>query len=130
MCTQARFLAGAMFSLGLLASGCSSVPYDGTSGMMESGVRTSIYSTLDSTALVYTNPAAAITDFAHAHPLSFHFAVTTPHARAERTRLEQAGATCFVEEAPPDGSVLIMMRDPWGVPLQLCQRTTPFPATP
>ena len=79
---------------------------------------------------LYTNPAAAITDFAHAHPLSFHFAVTTPHARAERTRLEQAGATCFVEEAPPDGSVLIMMRDPWGVPLQLCQRTTPFPATP
>ena len=58
MCNQTRFLAGAMFSLGLLVSGCSSVTYDGTSGMMDSGVRTSIYSTLDSTALVYTNPAA------------------------------------------------------------------------
>jgi catechol 2,3-dioxygenase-like lactoylglutathione lyase family enzyme len=77
---------------------------------------------------LYTNPAASMTDFANAHPLTFHFAVVTPHARAERTRLEQAGATFFVEETPPDGSVLIMMRDPWGVPLQLCQRTTPFPA--
>ena len=25
------------------------------------------------------------------------------------------------------GTLLIMLRDPWGVPLQLCQRTQPFP---
>ena len=27
----------------------------------------------------------------------------------------------------PDGSRLTMMRDPWGLPLQLCQRAKPFP---
>ena len=77
---------------------------------------------------LYTNLAATITDFASAHPLSFHFAVVTHAARNERARLEKAGATFFVEDALPDGSVLIMMRDPWGVPLQLCQRATPFPS--
>ena len=75
---------------------------------------------------LYTNLAATITDFASAHPLSFHFAVVTHAARDERSRLEKAGATFFVEDALPDGSVLIMMRDPWGVPLQLCQRAKPF----
>jgi hypothetical protein len=40
--------------------------------------------------------------------------------------LEKAGARLFLEEPLPDGSRLIMMRDPWGVPLQLCQRAKPF----
>jgi glyoxylase I family protein len=79
------------------------------------------------TAELYTNPAAAVPDYAAAHPLCFHFAVFTPDAHAARLRLEQAGATLFLEERPPDGSVLIMMRDPWGVPVQLCQRAKPFP---
>ena len=75
----------------------------------------------------YTNPKAAIPDYKTAHPLNFHLAVVAADARAERTRLEKAGATLFLEDPQPDGSLLIMMRDPWGVPLQLCQRTVPFP---
>ena len=62
-----------------------------------------------------------------AHPLQFHFAVVAKDARAERARLEKAGAKLFVEDTLPDGSLLIMMRDPWGVALQLCQRAKPFP---
>ncbi len=76
---------------------------------------------------LYSNPKAAIPDYFTAHPLSFHMAVATKDAAAERRRLEAAGATLFLEEPQPDGSMLIMMRDPWGVPLQLCQRTVPFP---
>ena len=76
---------------------------------------------------LYSNPKAAYPDYAQAHPLLFHIAVVAPDAKAERTRLEQAGATFFSEDPQPDGSLLIMMRDPWGVPLQLCQRTKPFP---
>jgi catechol 2,3-dioxygenase-like lactoylglutathione lyase family enzyme len=76
---------------------------------------------------LYSNPSAAVTDFASAHPLCFHFAVVSGAAREDCARLEKAGAKFFVEDALPDGSVLIMMRDPWGVPLQLCQRTKPFP---
>ncbi len=75
---------------------------------------------------LYTNPAAAIPDYASAHPLCFHVAVVASDAAAERARLERAGATFVVEDALPDGSRLMMMRDPWGVPLQLCQRAVPF----
>lgn len=76
---------------------------------------------------LYTNPAAAIPNYAAAHPLCFHLAVIAADATAERFRLEAAGATLALEEPLPDGSLLIMMRDPWGVPLQLCQRARPFP---
>ncbi len=76
---------------------------------------------------VYNNPKGPIPDYAASHPLTFHFAVYTTDARAERARLEKAGATLFLEDPLPDGSLLIMLRDPWGVPLQLCQRAKPFP---
>lgn len=76
---------------------------------------------------LYSNPLAPIPDYAAAHPLVFHFALVAPDARAIRARLEAAGATLHREEPQPDGSLLVMLRDPWGVPLQLCQRTTPFP---
>ncbi len=76
---------------------------------------------------LYTNPSAAIPDYAATHPLCFHFAVVSADAAADRTRLEQAGATFAVEDRLPDGSHLVMLRDPWGVALQLCQRATPLP---
>lgn len=76
---------------------------------------------------LYSNPRAAMPDYAAQHPLVFHLALAAADARAERARLEQAGATFVVEEPQPDGSILIMLRDPWGVALQLCQRTNPFP---
>lgn len=76
---------------------------------------------------LYGNPNATIPDYATMHPLCFHVAVATADAAVERRRLEFAGARLFAEEPQPDGSLLIMMRDPWGVPLQLCQRTQPFP---
>ena len=74
----------------------------------------------------YTNPTAAIPDYAAAHPLCFHIAFVAKDAREIRAKLEQAGAKLFIEETTPDGSLLIMMRDPWGIPLQFCQRTKPF----
>lgn len=79
---------------------------------------------------LYSNPKAPYPDYARAHPLLFHVALVAADARAERQRLEAAGASCFAEEPQPDGSLLIMMRDPWGVPVQLCQRTTPFADQP
>lgn len=75
----------------------------------------------------YSNPAAPVPDYAAAHPLVFHIAFVAADARAERARLEKAGATFAFEDASPDGSVLVMLRDPWGVALQLCQRAVPFP---
>ena len=75
---------------------------------------------------IYTNPTDPVPDYAAQHQLRVHFAFAVKDARAERVRLEQAGASLIVEESMPDGSLLIMMRDPWGVPVQLCQRKQVF----
>ncbi len=75
---------------------------------------------------LYTNPIDPIPDYPAQHQLRVHFAFAVKDARVERARLEQAGATLIVEEPLPDGTLLIMLRDPWGVPVQLCQRAQPF----
>jgi glyoxylase I family protein len=75
---------------------------------------------------LYSNPAAAMTEFAAQHPLVFHFALVSADARTDRARLTAAGATLVGEDSLPDGSFLVMLRDPWGVALQLCQRANPF----
>jgi glyoxylase I family protein len=74
----------------------------------------------------YTNRAATIPDYEQAHPLSFHVGFVATDARATQRRLELAGAKLYKEDQLPDGSILIMMRDPWHLPLQLCQRAKPF----
>ena len=76
---------------------------------------------------LYTNAGATIPDYKAQHPLVFHLAVVAADAQAARERLVAAGATFFAEDKLPDGSHLVMLRDPWGLPLQLCQRATPFP---
>ncbi|MEY4938947.1 MAG: hypothetical protein RIQ93_682 [Verrucomicrobiota bacterium] len=75
---------------------------------------------------LYCNPNAAIPNYGAAHPSTFHVALVASNAREESARLQKAGATLFAEEPQSDGSLLIMMRDPWHVPLQLCQRTKQF----
>lgn len=75
---------------------------------------------------LYSSPSAEIPDYKKMHPLTFHVAFVSADARAERARLEKAGATFFSEEKLPDGTALLMMQDPWGVALQFCQRAKPF----
>ena len=76
---------------------------------------------------IYHNPAAPVPDYTAIAPLTLHFAVFSTDARSLRARLVAARATLLTEDTLPDGSVLVMLRDPWGVPLQICQRATPFP---
>lgn len=76
---------------------------------------------------IYSNPAAAIPDYAKQHWLVVHFAVVSTDAAADRARLEKAGATLATIDKLPDGSQVITMRDPWGVCVQLCQRAQPLP---
>jgi glyoxylase I family protein len=75
---------------------------------------------------IYTNLTAVVPDYRAAHPLCFHVAFVAEDPRATQQKLEQVGAELFLEEYLPDGSLLVMMRDPWGVPVQLCRRTKPF----
>jgi catechol 2,3-dioxygenase-like lactoylglutathione lyase family enzyme len=76
---------------------------------------------------VYSNTAAAYPDYKASHPLCFHVAFIAEDPAAVRARLIAAGATAEYEDKLPDGSYLVMVRDPWGIPLQLVRRATPFP---
>jgi hypothetical protein len=58
------------------------------------------------------------------HPLLFHLAIKSSDAVADSKRPAAAGATVVEEVRLDDGSQLVMMRDPWGLALQLCQRAT------
>ncbi len=76
---------------------------------------------------IYTNPTAdPVPDYAAMHPMRFHLAFAAPDPDAARAALVAAGATFVDEQTLADGSRLLMLRDPWGLPLQLCKRTTPL----
>jgi hypothetical protein len=80
---------------------------------------------------IYCNAADAVPDYPAMHPLRFHIAFATDDPDGSRAALVAAGATFVDERSLPDGSRLLMLRDPWGVPLQLCKRTQPLlPANP
>ena len=71
---------------------------------------------------IYSNPAASVPDYARQNPLIYHHAFTVDDPDGVKDRLMQAGAT-FVEEVNLDtGARLVMLRDPWGIPLQLVNR--------
>lgn len=76
---------------------------------------------------IYSNPTAdPVPDYATMHPMRFHLAFAAPDPDAARAALVAAGATFVDEQTLADGSRLLMLRDPWGLPLQLCRRTTPL----
>jgi glyoxylase I family protein len=75
---------------------------------------------------IYNNAADPIPDYASLHPLRFHVAFSTDDPDAVRAALVGAGATFVDEQTQADGSRLLMLRDPWGLPLQLCKRSTPL----
>ncbi len=79
---------------------------------------------------VYNNAADPIPDYAAMHPLRFHVAFAAEDPDAARSALVAAGASFVEEQALADGSRLLMLRDPWGLPLQLCKRTTPLLPAP
>ena len=75
---------------------------------------------------LYENPAARIPDYLHMDPLELHFAFDSGDPDADRDALVRAGATALSDDRLPDGSRLLMLRDPWGLALQLCARATPL----
>lgn len=72
---------------------------------------------------IYRNPPDQVPDYASMDPLLFHLAFTSEDPETDAARLIAAGATSVSEVRPDDGSVLLMLRDPWGVALQLCRRS-------
>jgi glyoxylase I family protein len=76
---------------------------------------------------LYFNPKVARPDFATLDPLAFHVAFQVDDVAATRARLLQAGATAEGEPTSNDrGDHFAIVRDPWGLALQLAQRATPM----
>jgi glyoxylase I family protein len=75
---------------------------------------------------LYSNPVDPFPDYASMHPMRFHLAFAAPDPDAARAALVAAGATYVEEMLLADGSRLLMLRDPWGLPLQLCARVSPL----
>jgi glyoxylase I family protein len=79
---------------------------------------------------IYNNPTDQVPPYAAMDPLLFHIAFASSDPEADQTRLLAAGATLVENLQLEDGSHLVMLRDPWGLAIQLCKRGTPLIAAP
>ncbi len=76
---------------------------------------------------VYRNDHLKLPDYRSMDPLLLHLAFTTERIEEERSRLLQAGATAEGDVAlTPLGDRVAMLRDPWGLAIQLVQRREPM----
>lgn len=76
---------------------------------------------------IYSNPAIQIPDYATMDPLILHMAFVCAEVPQTIERLTSAGASLLSgPETTPAGDTLAMLRDPWGLAIQLCYRAKPM----
>lgn len=75
---------------------------------------------------LYGNASARVPDYLAMDPLELHVAFATDDPDGDRETLVRAGAKAVDEQTLADGSRLLMLRDPWGLALQLCHRVKPL----
>lgn len=76
---------------------------------------------------IYSNPLAPVPDYANQDPLVLHFALFTDDVKAAEERLVAAGAAVHAGYMiTPTGDELSMLRDPWGLAIQLVKRAEPM----
>jgi hypothetical protein len=75
---------------------------------------------------IYNNPPDQVPPYAEMDPLLLHVAFISEDPGADKLALLAAGATLVDEQRFEDGSHLVMMRDPWGLAIQLCKRGVPM----
>ncbi len=71
---------------------------------------------------IYNNPPDQVLPYGAMSPLQLHIAFLSQNPEIDKDALIEAGATLVEELRLDDGSHLIMLRDPWGLALQLCKR--------
>jgi catechol 2,3-dioxygenase-like lactoylglutathione lyase family enzyme len=76
---------------------------------------------------IYRNPLAPVPDYSSLHPLLLHLAFVSKDPAADRDRLVKAGAKVAEDlNTSPAGDQLVMLRDPWGIAVQLVKRAAPM----
>lgn len=74
---------------------------------------------------VYHNTDAPVPDYTAMDPLILHIAFASEHVKEDRERLVAAGATPAGDvDHLPNGDTVAMLRDPWGMAIQLVHRTS------
>jgi catechol 2,3-dioxygenase-like lactoylglutathione lyase family enzyme len=75
---------------------------------------------------LYNHPNAAVPDYRNQNPLILHLAFKVDDLFSTRDRLLAAGATMATDDImkTPEGDELMMLRDPWGFPIQLAKRVS------
>ena len=72
---------------------------------------------------IYRNSKVSVPDYRAMDPLLLHLAILSEDPEADRDRLLAAGATIETDLTTTDaGDRLVMLRDPWGLALQLACR--------
>jgi glyoxylase I family protein len=76
---------------------------------------------------IYRNPQVPVPDYASMNPLLLHLAFVSSAPSTDRDRLLRAGAKLAEDlSTSPTGDQFVMLRDPWGIPLQLVKRAAPM----
>ena len=74
---------------------------------------------------IYRNPSLDVPDYSKIPPLHLHIALTCADVDDTYDRLLAAGATpASPPGTTPVGDRLAILRDPWGISVQLCKRAT------
>lgn len=75
---------------------------------------------------IYKNPPHEVPSYPSMNPLLHHLAFTSADPEKDKERLLSAGATLVEETRLADGTHLVMLRDPWGLAIQLAKRASPM----
>lgn len=71
---------------------------------------------------IYGNRAAPLPDYHQQDPAILHLAFTSNDVAADAKRLVAAGATIVADVHQLGDDTFAMLRDPWGLPIQLVER--------
>lgn len=75
---------------------------------------------------IYKNPPDQVPEYGKMHHLLLHLAFVSEDPEKDKARLLGVGAAYVQDETLGDGSRLVMLRDPWGLSIQLCKRANPM----
>ena len=75
---------------------------------------------------IYGNRESALPDYHQMEPAQLHLAFVSEDVPADTARLCAAGATVVADVHQLREDTFAMLRDPWGLPLQLVQRAIPM----
>jgi glyoxylase I family protein len=75
---------------------------------------------------IYRNPSVPVPDYGSVDPAVMHVAFVCSDLPATVARLTDAGAALIRGPEVLDGDELAMLRDPWGLAIQLAKRKSPM----